>query len=409
MTDYPKKSKDERGPRGQGCVRERPANQKGAIKTWELRYALSKGPDGKRRTVVTSFRGTSKEAKAAIREHLHSVDKGLHVDPSKVTVAEYIEKWLTDKKSDVTPKTLERYAELLRRHAAGGIGKINLQKLKREDLKSLYTHLLAEGRDDGKGLSPQTVRHVHRVLSAVLKEATASRLMHENPAAALRSPSVTAPEIEIITAADLDAIMAKLADRPIFPLVATALGTGMRRGELLALRWGDVDLTTGEITVSQALEQTKAGIRVKGPKTKHGYRTIALPAFAISELRRLWKAQQEQRLAFGLGKAPAASPVFATATGEFRRPDSLTKEWATTAKSIGIKVTFHALRHTHASQLIASGLDVVTISRRLGHGNPSITLNVYAKLFKNNEAAVVEVLDKAFSFARTENIPGLVR
>src|SRR5262249_12462455 len=148
------------------------------------------------------------------------------------------------------------------------------------------------------------------------------------------------------------------------------------------------------IFIRQSLEQTNAGLRRKEPKTKAGQRRISIPPAIVTELQGYWRAQQEQRLALGMGRAPDDAYVFARHDGEPIPPDTLTQEWARLVRILNLpKVTFHALRHTHASQLIASGLDVVTVSRRLGHGNPTVTLNVYAHLFGNTDeraAAIVE-------------------
>jgi integrase len=145
------------------------------------------------------------------------------------------------------------------------------------------------------------------------------------------------------------------------------------------------------------LEQTKAGLRFKEPKTRYGRRSIAAPAYLMAELRAHWKARQEQNLALGAGKLAPDSLVFATFDGKPRSPNALTKEWSVAAKAMGLGMSFHALRHTHASQLIASGLDVLTISRRLGHGSPTITLGVYGHLFSNTDDRAAQALDAAFS------------
>jgi integrase len=171
----------------------------------------------------------------------------------------------------------------------------------------------------------------------------------------------------------------------------------MRRGEILALRWKDVELDRSRLRVEQSIEQTRAGLRIKAPKTKFGRRTITLPPFLVSDLRAHWKAQQEQRLALGLGKAPAEALVFANADGLPRRPDGLTMEWGRARKALGLKVSLHAFRHTHASALIASGMDILTISRRLGHSSPTITLSVYGHLFSNTDDRAAQIVQGAFS------------
>jgi integrase len=144
-------------------------------------------------------------------------------------------------------------------------------------------------------------------------------------------------------------------------------------------------------------------VRLKGPKTIHGRRTISLPAWVVTDLREHRRTQQELRLKFGLGKVPDDALVFPNLDGELRSPNAVTKEWSVAAASLGLpKVSLHALRHTHASQLIASGMDVLTISRRLGHGSPTITLGVYGHLFTNSDDRAAQIMETAFARAITE-------
>jgi integrase len=156
------------------------------------------------------------------------------------------------------------------------------------------------------------------------------------------------------------------------------LATGMRRGELLAVRLSDVDLDGAKIRIERSLEETKKGLRFKEPKTKHGNRTISLPPNAVAALRERRRKLLETRMALGLGKPDADTLVFGEVDGSPTPPNRLARRWQDACVSLGLpRVSFHALRHTHASALIAAGLDVVLISRRLGHANPTVTLNVY--------------------------------
>jgi integrase len=154
--------------------------------------------------------------------------------------------------------------------------------------------------------------------------------------------------------------------------------------------------------MERSLEQTKAGLRFKAPKTKHGRRSISIPPSIVSEMRTHWKAQQEQRLALGLGKAADGDLVFSTWDGKTRSPNALTKEWLVAMAAAGIDASFHSLRHSHASSLIAAGIDVLTISRRLGHASPTITLNTYGHLFANTDDRAAQVVEALFSRVRTE-------
>jgi integrase len=193
------------------------------------------------------------------------------------------------------------------------------------------------------------------------------------------------------------ALVERLRGHPLYMLASLALATGMRRNEMLALRWRDVDLDAGRLTIEQSLEQTRAhGIRIKAPKTRKGRRTISLPAHTVAELREHWRAQQEQRLALGVGRAPADSPVLASFDGKPQSPNAITKAWPVALAKIGAPaVTLHSLRHTHASMLIASGVDILTISRRLGHSSPTITLGIYGHLVHGTDHCAAQIMDAA--------------
>jgi integrase len=203
-------------------------------------------------------------------------------------------------------------------------------------------------------------------------------------------------EIEIIREDEIRVVLDKLKGH-LRTIATLALATGMRRGELLALRWIDVDLDGGTLRVERSLEQTRAGLRFKAPKTRHGRRSISIPPSAVVELRAHRLAQQEQRLALGLGKAELVFPMI---DGEPRKPNALTNEWIIATTAIGRRISLHALRHTHASSLIAAGIDILTISRRLGHAKPAVTLNVYGHLYASTDDRAAQVIEAMFSRIR---------
>jgi len=172
----------------------------------------------------------------------------------------------------------------------------------------------------------------------------------------------------------------------------------MRRGEMVALRWSDVDLDRGRIRVERSLEQTKKVLRFKTPKTKAGRRELGIPPSIVGEMRDHWRRQQEYRLALGIGKAAQDDLVFPRPDGSVWPPNSLSSVWPATVRRLKLPiVTLHALRHTHVSQLIASGVDVVTVSRRIGHSNPTVTLAVYAHLFGNTDDRASSAVEAAMA------------
>ena len=256
------------------------------------------------------------------------------------------------------------------------------------------------------GLSAATIHDAHQVLHKALTVAVEWSLLSRNPAAIAKPPRVQAREIEIVTIEQAQNILQCLRGRALYPIVALALATGMRRGELLALRWGSVDLDAGRIQVERSIEQTKAGLRFKEPKTKHGRRNIKIPSSVVAELRAHWTLQQEQRLKLGLGRAGDGDLVFPSWDGAPRSPNATTVEWRRALAEFKLPaISLHALRHTHASQLIAAGMDPVAVSRRLGHASPVITLGVYGHLFENSDDRAAEIIEAAFGKTFTnENI-----
>jgi integrase len=247
------------------------------------------------------------------------------------------------------------------------------------------------------------VGQIHRVLHRALGHAVTWGLVRANVAAIAKPPKKIAEEVQILTADQVDAVLTRTKASPLHSIIVVALGTGARRGEIMALRWRDIDLEAGRARVERSLEQTKAGLRFKAPKTKYGRRNVALPSSVVAELRSVWKAQQELRLAMGMGKASPDDLVFSTPEGGPRKPDGVSRDWRQLVASKKLpKVTFHALRHTHVSQLIAKGTDIMTISRRIGHSSPVVTLGVYGHLFDNSDSQAASAIEASFGKLRTE-------
>jgi integrase len=380
-----------------GHIRRRGAN------SFELKYDVAR-EEGGRHIVYRSFKGTRREAQAELARLLARAADGGHVDPSKLTVAEHVrarfKQWQAS--GEISPKTAEGYAGLIERHIVPHIGGKLLQKLTTRDVETWHSTLLTSGRkgrygspDGQAGVSTRTIGHAHRVLSKALREGMRHDLVLKNVAAIQRAPKVAADAMGILTPEQVAELPAKLDGHPLGPPTLIALFTGIRRGEALALRWGNVDFAGKIIKVRESLEATKAGLRFKAPKSKAGVRDITLPAIVIEILHAHRKALLERRLVLGQGKLADADLVFPAWDGSPQHPDAFGSTWIKLARELGLGVSFHGLRHTHASQLIDAGVDVVTIARRLGHSSPAITLNVYAHLFRKDDGKAAAAIDAA--------------
>jgi integrase len=347
---------------------------------------------GERRRRWHSFAGTKRQAQVKCAELVAELQSGGSVDPSKITVVEFLDRFDRDWAAlHVSARSRDRYRFALD-HVRRRLGDRRLQKVSPADIAALYAALIRED------LAPRTVRMVHTALHRALGQAKAWGVIRDNPADIAKPPKAPDRETPMLQPDQAAVLLERLRGKPLYLLASLALGTGLRRNELLGLRWGNVDLDAGWLTIEQALEQTAThGIRIKSPKTRHGRRTISLPAHLVTELRTHWREQQEQRLAAGLGKAPDTAPVFATADGRHLSPNAITKAWPVAMAAIGMPaVTLHSLRHTHASMLINAGLDILAISRRMGHSSPTITLNVYGHLIHGTDDRAAQVMEAAF-------------
>src|ERR1700722_6020585 len=324
--------------------------------SWQLKLDIGSGSAGKRLTEFHTFRGSKRAAQMKLAELIASVGKRAYVPRSVMTVAEHvtarIDQW--ERLGRISPKTCERHRELLANQIGPFIGQIALQDLKASDIESWHGVLLTSGRKDGAGgLSAQSVQHAHRLLSKTLKEAVRYDQISRNPMVGVTPPKVTRQEVIILSSDEMRAVGTRLRDHPIYPKAVLALFGGLRRSEILPLRWGNVDLDRKVLRVTEALEETIAGgLRFKEPKSAAGKREVSLPVIVVDALREQWKRQLEQRLALRAGKPTPDTLVFTRLNGEPVSPNAFSKEWRAAAAAIGIKVGFHGLRHTHVSHLI---------------------------------------------------------
>jgi integrase len=365
--------------------------------SWRIKFEAGErdAATGKRKTRYATVRGIKKDAQRELIRRLAEVDSGTSVDPSTATVAEYVHGWL-DGAHHLAGKTRDRYRALAEQQIVPHLGDVILQKLRPAHIADWHATLLKSGGKDAAPLSARTVGHAHRLLHTVLARAASLEIVGRNVAGMVRPPKVEAEEVEILMVAEVGAVLAKLTGHRLFPIAVLALGTGLRRGEICELRWGDLNLDSSMLRVERAVEQTKAGVRVKAPKTRYGRRAIALPGSVVDAFRAHWLEQLEIRFTLGLGRAGADDLVFTLPDGSRWGPDYLSRVWRLAMVALGLpRVGLHSLRHAHASALIAAGVDVLTISRRLGHATPAFTLAVYGHLFANTDAAAAKAIDIA--------------
>ena len=361
--------------------------------SWLMVWSV-KGVDGQHRQSTRMFEGASKRAALKEARRLEEEARTLGADANKETVAGFLKEWLGVHETKVSARTIDRYRELIAT-VTPHIGKRRLQDLRPLDLERMYSRLLAGGGKKGQPLSAQTVRHVHAVLRKALRDARRWRKLPSAPTDDVDPPRLERKTPVVSTAADLSALLAAFDDPDLAAIIELAALTGMRRQEILALEWGDVDLDGARLTVSKAVEESKRGIRVKETKSAAGARTIHLPQRAVASLRAHRKQQLEQRMQLG-GEWFCGDLVFPSyETGGVRRPRNVTKAVARARRNAGIAGgTLHGFRHGHATELLRAGVAPRVTQARLGHSTVAVTMNIYSHVLPSMDRDAADKIEQ---------------
>lgn len=342
------------------------------------------------------FRGNYDEAEQRWRKRQVEIDERRHQEPSRMTVRELAERWMDSLEAgDLDVSTLEWYQTLLRVHILPDLGAARIQKLTAAHLQSYYQAKLAPGgRRDGKpgGLSKRTVHALHSVMHAMLKKAHRWELVARNVTELVDAPGERQKEARFWDDEQAARFLGSVEGHRLFALWALAILTGLRQGELLALRWKDIDLDGRALRVRWAVKRTKDKARRVGlPKSENSRRVISLDEFAASLLRAHKARQNEERLRYG-AEYEQNDLVFCTRQGRLLMSSNLLRLHYQLCRKVGVpEIHFHeATRHTHATLLYAAGADDKTVQSRLGHSSASFTKQVYIHAMKPKEIAAAE-------------------
>jgi len=309
--------------------------------------------------------------------------------PADRSTAAFLNEWLAVVKHTVAAGTFERYEQYIRVHAIPALGRIRLGRLTPQHFQRLYQDKLAAG------LSPTTVSHLHTVLHGAFAEAVRWGLLPRNVVSLVRPPRKAHVEVVALTVEQARALLAAAAGNRFEAMFVLAVKTGMRRGELLALRWEDVDLDKGMIQVRGTLRRTREGLTFGVPKTAASRRQVVLSPSVVAVLRRHRACQEEERQGVGdlwlnLGL------VFPNTLGRPMEPrDLLANVYRPLLDRAGLPpVTFHALRHTAATLLLSEGEHPKVVQELLGHAQVSITLDRYSHMTPRLMSNAAVVMDR---------------
>lgn len=372
-----------------GHIRERSPGR------WAIIVDVPDPATGERRRKWHSFAGTKRQAQEECAKLVTSIRQGGYTEPTKTTLAEFLDRWLEHEASSVSPKTLERYTELARKNIAPLLGSTTLAKLKAEAIDAAWTKALATGRRDGKGgLSPRTVHHMRRVLIKALNQAVIWEILAKNPAMLSKPPKVERKQMKAYGADTTAELLDTLRGTRIFVPVLLAVMCGLRRGEIIALRWQSIDFDNKRMSVTETAEQIDGEVRHKETKSGKG-RVVDLSSTVVEELRRHRIAQAEEQLRLGI-RPDERSFIVAQIDGRPIQPRSLSHEWVRIlAKTDLQRIRFHDLRHSHATQMLAAGVHPKVAQERLGHSTIAITLDTYSHVMPGMGANAAEQVDAA--------------
>lgn len=362
------------------------------------RIAVSLGRDpatGKYKQHFETVRGNKKEADKRLSEILRQLDTGSFVKPSKLTVAEYLEQWLKDSCINLAPNTVQSYEFFVRRHIIPALGDVTITELKPSHLQRLYSDKLSTGRRDGTGgLSNRSVRYIHVTLHKALETALRLGMIARNVADAVEAPKTQRHEMKSMSESDIHIFLEMARSTPYYSLFFTALFTGMRRSELLGLRWSDIDLILCQLSVTHTLHQLhNREFIFRQPKTAKGRRMIALSPSTAIVLREHREAQEKLKQSLGMTLSDD-DLVFSQYDGNPLLPDSITHAWRFLARRCGLAgITLHGARHTHASLLLRQNVHPKIVSERLGHANIGITLDTYSHVTPGLQQAAANRFD----------------
>ena len=332
-----------------------------------------------RKRYITSKTKTKTEMKGALRKLLEDRDKGIAYDSENLTVGGYLDRWLDGVKGSVRDRTWRRHEEVVRLHLKPTIGGVKLDKLNALQVQSMYRKKLASG------LSARSVEIIHATLHKSMKQAVAWSLIPRNVAEAVNPPRPAKKEIEPLNKNQIKALLQAASGDRLYAFYVLACTTAMRNGEVLALKWSDVDLDAGTLRVNRTIFN---GV-VSAPKTSSGKRTIRLSQMAIRALKQHRVQSAKQRI---------SEWVFSTSKGT---PISVhnvhNRSWKPLLKKAGLLPTtrMHDLRHSCITLLLTEGVPVKVVSEMAGHSDVSITLSVYQHVLPDMQGACADGIDEA--------------
>ena len=380
-----------------GSIRQRSKN------SWQIQIYTGVGSDGKLKRHFETIKGRKGDAQKRLTELLASLDKGVYTPPGRLTLADLLNQWLQGYvKTNCHVRTLDGYQSIIDHHLIPAFGYIHLKQLQPHVIQAYYGKAVSK-------LSPRTVHHHHRVLSQSLKYAVRQGYLGRNPCDMVDPPSPRKKAMRTLIPGEVEALLEAASDSYYYPVIYTAVSTGLRQAELLGLRWRDVDLDLLSISVSQVLYKRRGICEFKEPKTTHSRRCVAMtPKLAI--FLRKYQANRESLFRQLNKKLTLDDLIFASVEGKPIDPGVLTHNFSRIVTRAGLSnVRFHDLRHTFASLMLLRGAKPKVISEALGHSSVAFTMDVYSHIIDGIQNDAVALLDEVLPVGVNNSFSSLNR
>lgn len=361
---------------------------------WSFSIDLPRDPvtNQRKQKTVSGF-NTKKEAEKACAALITEIERDEYVEITKKTVADFFAEWLQGKELSVKKVTYEQYGRHINIHIVPFLGKHELMKLSRDHILKFYKHLVSE-----KEISPRTLFDIHNLLSRALTQATAWQMIRRNIMDTIDTPKVPKKQINVWNLEECAQFLSFSKDDRLHMAFLLALTTGMRQSEILGLRWKDVDLDAGALSVTQILDHQGKEFHV-GTKTNAGSRLISIDEETVAAIKAHKRVVGIERLKLGAAYEDF-DLVVPTTLGTPMGPRNVLRTFYRLIEKSGVtKIAFHDLRHTHATLLLSQGVNPKIVSERLGHANVKITLDTYSHVLPNMQKETAANFGKVFYFS----------
>jgi integrase len=364
---------------------------KGSVKkegnNWYYVFYLDKDETGKRKQKKKRGFKTKKEAQNALAEAINAVNKGSYIEPVNIRYGDYLEQWFLTKKNSLGTQTAKVYQTYLKSRIIPSLGHSNLAKLSALQIQSYINKL------NDEGLSSSTIKKIYEIIRNSLEHAVDFEFVPKNVASKVKLPKLVKSQMMVWNQSEVNTFLKEAKEDPMYIVFLIALTTGMRQGEILGLRWQDIDFSNGIINIRQTLSHDGKSI-ISGAKTQSSIRRLNLSESSLTEIRARKLIVSKEKLSMG--------PIYqnfdlvaCTQHGTPLNPANVRRTFKRLVKKAVVpEIRFHDLRHTHATMLLSNGVNIKVISERLGHSNIKVTLDTYSHVLPTMQAEVARMLDE---------------